>query len=321
MYKNVLLSLLLGLLLGCHAPTSRGDATPPSEETSSVEVFSPTPSPAPREIFRPTLPPPHLEGEAQRQYLRDHFWDSFPFADSTYLSRIDSLAFNEAFAFYVARILRPDECAAMEQLMQCAAQQASTLKRFYQLSELWLHDPNSPYRNDELYIPVLRTMLASPYLSEWERPALSHDLRIALQNRVGEPANDFTYTLRSGHTGRLYALRADHTLLFISNPGCPMCREVQQAITASPMLSQRIEQGRLQVLMLYPDAELEEWYAHYEEVPARWINAYDQGCRIRENLLYDLRAIPALYLLDAQKRVLLKDVVDVALVEYVIDHQ
>ena len=40
---------------------------------------------------------------------------------------------------------------------------------------------------------------------------------------------------------------------------------------------------------------------------------------MREEGLYDLAAIPSLYLLDADKRVLVKDAADVALVEAAID--
>ena len=42
---------------------------------------------------------------------------------------------------------------------------------------------------------------------------------------------------------------------------------------------------------------------------------------IREESLYDLHAIPALYLLDRDKRVLLKDCTDVAQIEEVIDRR
>ena len=45
---------------------------------------------------------------------------------------------------------------------------------------------------------------------------------MAMQNRIGERANDFRYTLASGATGTLYGVKAEYVLLFINNPGCPM---------------------------------------------------------------------------------------------------
>ncbi|MDE7122932.1 MAG: DUF5106 domain-containing protein, partial [Alistipes sp.] len=57
------------------------------------------------------------------------------------------------------------------------------------------------------------------------------------------------------------------------------------------------------------------------DVPSSWIDACDPSGAIRSEGLYDLRAIPSLYLLDARKRVLLKDTVDVERIEEVIDRR
>jgi len=42
-------------------------------------------------------------------------------------------------------------------------------------------------------------------------------------------------------------------------------------------------------------------------MPAQWIHAYDKGMEITQRRLYDIKAIPTLYLLDKEKKVLLKD--------------
>ena len=82
-----------------------------------------------------------------------------------------------------------------------------------------------------------------------------------------------------------------------------------------------IERGRLKVLALYPDEDLTEWRDYRDHIPASWINAYDKGCVVREKSLYALHAIPALYLLDSRKRVLVKDSTDVAQIEEIIDRR
>ena len=38
-----------------------------------------------------------------------------------------------------------------------------------------------------------------------------------------------------------------------------------------------------------------------------WIDGYDAGQRLTREQVYDLKAMPTLYLLDAEKRVILKD--------------
>ena len=44
------------------------------------------------------------------------------------------------------------------------------------------------------------------------------------------------------------------------------------------------------------------------EQPKEWMCTYDDGQVITKERLYDLRAIPTFYLLDENKKILLKDV-------------
>ncbi|OUN77770.1 DUF5106 domain-containing protein [Alistipes sp. An54] len=273
-------------------------------------------------VFLPAIPPSRLSAAEQQEWLRWHYWDRFDFSDTLFLTRVDSSQLFEAYARYVVLLGgRPTDGAPMDSLMRRASTSRRMLDYFSKMAEVVLHDPNSPLRNDEFYIPVLEAQLRAPWYDEYERIAPQYDLQIARQNRLGQPANDFRYTLASGRSGTLYGLDAEYVLLFINNPGCAMCREIREAISSSPMLTEMIEHGRLQVLAIYPDEDLSEWRAYRDEMPASWINAYDKGCVIRNELLYDLHAIPALYLLDRNKRVLVKDSVDVAQIEEVIDRR
>ncbi len=271
-------------------------------------------------VFLPAIAPAGLSPEEQRDYLRWHYWDRFDFADTLFVTHADTVQMVEAYARYIAVISdRPADSAPMDSLMRRASSSKQMLDYFAMLADEVLHDPNSPLRNDEFYIPVLRAQLASPFYDEYERIAPQYDLNMAMQNRLGQPANDFRYTLASGATGTLYNLKAEYVLLFINNPGCPMCRDIREAITSSPMLSMMIERGQLKVLALYPDEDLQEWRDYRDHIPSSWINAYDKGCVVREKSLYDLGAIPAMYLLDRDKRVLVKDSTDVSYIEEVID--
>lgn len=310
--RPLLYLIMIALMVGCssrkgHPQAEANSPLPPLEQAT------------PRPHFIPTPPPAHLTGEAQRLWLRDHYWDHFDFRDTTLLYRIDTAEMLSAMARYVAHVIGPVDTAAMRSLMRKASLSRPMLRYFSTLGEELLYDPNSPLRSDELFIPVLEAMASSQWLNEYEQARPRHLLGLVCQNRVGAPANDFRYTLEDGSSSTLYALKAPYTLLFISNPGCPMCRSLRGEISSSPMLSTMIERGTLRLLMLYPDQELEEWHRHRQEIPSQWIYAYDRGCILQRDQLYDLKAIPTLYLLDQEKRVLLKDVVDVALIEYTID--
>lgn len=278
-----------------------------------------TPVSVPQHVFLPPVPPVALSLDEKRDFLREHFWDRFDFGDTLFVSQADSARMLDLYAQFITVISdRPTDPAPIQALMARAAVSRPMLDYFVWLASQVLADPNSALRNDEFYIPVLQAQLAAPFYDEYERIGPDYELRTAMQNRLGQPANDFRYTLASGASSSLYRLKADYVLLFINNPGCPMCRQIRDEICASPMLTRLIGAGRLKVLAFYPDEDLGEWMNYREHIPATWINAYDKGCVVRETSAYNLSAIPALYLFDRSKRVLVKDATDVSLIEQAI---
>lgn len=314
MRRILIISLATLSLIGCKGRKSVGIIGGADEKTN-ISVTSSNKSNKPL-TFIPALAPAMLTEEQKVEFLRDHYWDKFDFKDTTFIAKIDTTRMLTAFAVYSEGYIH-DTLAYkyMPRLMQ----RASTSKRMYNyflmLAEKVLHDPNSPMRNDEKYIPILESAVQSEWLDEYERMPYEYDLEIARQNRIGRTANDFTFTLASGRTGRLHQIKADYTLIFISNPGCPMCGEIKEQIATSPMMQELIERKELKVLVLYPDTDLEAWREHIGDYPQSWINSYDAEQRIEKERLYDLKAIPALYLLDKEKRVLAKDCTDVAYIE------
>lgn len=268
--------------------------------------------------FVPSLPSETVPPESRRAFIRDHFWDGFRFADSAYVASQDSLAMLRCFAVYVMQAGEPFDLSPVEGLMRKAGAHRHTFRYFLNLAGMVLHDPNSPLRNDELYIPVLEAAVASPLLDEYEKAAPAYDLGMARRNRVGHAASDFAWTTLDGGAGRLYGLHADYTLIFFSNPGCPMCHDIQMALSSSPLVEEMVASGRLAVVMFYPDDDIEAWRTYADGIPAGWIYARDREQTVRTGSLYDLRAIPSLYLLDSDKRVILKDASDVFPIENVL---
>ena len=204
----------------------------------------PAASEAPASVrgFRPVEVPAGVAPAERRAYLRDHYWDRFDFADSLQVREADTLQLVEAFARFAVLLAATPERAAdpapVRALMRRASASRPMLDLFAMLARTVLHDPNSPLRDDELYIPVLEALLAAPYYDDYERIRPEYDLRMARCNRPGEPAADFGYELRSGTRGTLRGIEAEYTLLFFGDPDCPACRELGEALVASPMLSE-----------------------------------------------------------------------------------
>jgi hypothetical protein len=66
-----------------------------------------------------------------------------------------------------------------------------------------------------------------------------------------------------------------------------------------------LNSGRLKLLAITPDAEYEDWMGHI--YPSNWLVGYDRDKIIYSQRLYDIQRLPCMYLLDMDKRVLLKE--------------
>lgn len=266
---------------------------------------------------------PHISAIRSREelsYAIEHYWDGFNFDAGERVAEYDTVDMCRALVDYAALVMPTGDFTPMRRLIERAEASRPVLDYFMTITDMVLNDPNSPMRNDELYIPILERLVESPLLDEYDRLIPQRDLERVMQNRIGKVANDFKYTLADGTTGKLHDIEANYTLVMFNNPDCPMCRMIIDDINASPMLNELQELGRLQVVTLYPDADLEAWRRNLDHMPRRWIVAYDDGCVITEQRSYDLRAIPSLYLLDAKKRVLIKDGTDVRVIEEAITY-
>lgn len=253
--------------------------------------------------------PSHILPEERMSYLAEHFWDSYNLSDSLLLANRDVT--DGAFASYlwVLQQLQGDSVAVAKSvdrlLSRSVVVESTAFERFTALFEDYLYNANSPFINEELYIPVLRFIVGCDELDEIYKFRPQRQLTMALKNRMGAEALDFSYTLADGRSARMHSLRSPYTILFFNNPDCADCARVKEYFQASALFRELWQRGELKVLSVYPDPDLELWkQSSYPEI---LINSYDAKQAISEGQLYDLKAIPTLYLLDEDKRVLLKD--------------
>lgn len=309
MKKNFNILPILCLLLLCSCKS--GNATSQNINEAAQDTI--------KAFHLPAIPVMMTAPDQRADYLVKHYWDNVNFADTNYIHHPEVT--EQAWADY-CDILNHVPLETAQKAMRATIERANTDKKmfnyFTDLADKYLYDPNSPLRNEEFYIPVLEAMVASPLLEEIEKVRPEARLKLAQKNRIGTKALNFTYTLASGAQGNLYQLNTDYTLLFFNNPGCHACEETITALKNAPIITQLIGQKKLTVLSIYPDEELDEWKKHLNDFPQEWINAYDKKLTIREQQLYDLKAIPTLYLLNKDKTVLLKDAPAQVIEEYLL---
>ena len=174
------------------------------------------------------------------------------------------------------------------------------------LAQLYLGNPASPVRDDDQYIRFLKSLLSAEGIPESIRIQNEERMRKASLNRQGTIATDFSYIDRNGTRGTLHRFEAPQTLLIFYDPECTHCSDILSELAEDPGINGAIAQGQLAVLAIYAEGKRDVWEQTKAGMPADWNVGYDLTGILAHDL-YDLPAMPTLYLLDETHRVLLKD--------------
>ena len=243
------------------------------------------------------------------EYLAEHYFDLWIKGPQG----VPPIELDQAVANYVAVLDLMDVPAAAKCVGKMFAKaEGSQLDsaQFFMFAgklEHYLYDPNSPERNEDFYLPVVKTLAHSTRTPENLREQYSHTAQMCSLNRYGDVAPDFEAVTADGRVFSLHEIEAQYTMLFFSNPGCTACKGIIDEVMGRPYTQAFISAGTLAVVNVYIDEELDEWLAYASNYPQSWYSGYDPSLILRGDTIYNVRAIPSLYLLDVNKRVLMKD--------------
>lgn len=291
MIRKFILLLFTGLLLACN-----GNGQVQNNSQSKQEVK--------RTFELPDVPTTLKKVEERLDYVIAHYWDKFDFKDTAYIHLPEVT--EQAIADYVDllnRTTREKASTALKGVMEEAMVEQNMLKYINSQLRRYLIDRNSPFRNEELYEPVAQILLEKNVGGERMRTNAKRDLKLIALNRKGSIANNFSFILPDGGVKQLHQVDSPLTLLLFFDPDCYTCINTIHELKNCEALNQ----NNVKVVAIYPDGDADIWKDYLKILPKNWINGHDRELAIHNKELYNLNAMPTLYLLDAKKRVLIKD--------------
>lgn len=233
-------------------------------------------------------------------------WSDFDFEVEEYLSHPEQIDCRwYKFIESLPSVDYSIASSALGNLVEAASTSESMLLYLMDMGERTLYDLRSDTHNDDYFITFLEAVVALPELDAIYKIRPREQLRLMKLNRVGQVAVDFDYTLRSGERDSMHSIDSEYTILFFNNPDCYDCGVAKGEIKRSSILNRMVDEGDLSMLSIYPESDLELW--RKGSYPKIMINSYDADQRVVLEGLYDLRTTPTIYLLDRDKRVILKN--------------
>lgn len=259
----------------------------------------------------PAIPELLTSPDERRDYLLTHYWEQFDFADTTLVNNRDVT--EQGFVNFIALL---NEGGVTKRLARESLEnwcggfmtEAHARKVLMRMADDYLYNPNSPFYNEALYRLYLEALLKKLPADDVRRSTFDFRLKLLKRNNVGQKATDFVYYLPNGERRTLAAtpVKNDRLLLVFYDPECESCHAVLGQMAADGRLAAAVRNGRLSVLAVYTEGNEAAWRKSLPDMPEGWMVGTDREA-VKNGALYDLKAMPSLYLLDGKKTVLLKD--------------
>lgn len=307
--KNFIRNILPQILMISIICTSCGKSSKAEEKKHSDEYNAVA---SINELPMPVIPDSITDPIEKRIYAGMHYWDPLNFNDT--IKSLDDAFMEQSFAnFTVILGLQPDETSlrnAFAKMLEKASVEPKALTKVEDIVKLYLADPNSPMRSEELWIAFLEVVTAdNRYADETENLRYQFELEMAKKNRPGMKAKDFKYITKDGVKSSLYntPVGSEGLILIFYDPECDHCKEIISALNQNPQIAQWIENKTYTVLAVDIAEDQDQWEKTLDKMPNNWIVGYNTD-GVEDRDLYYFPALPVIYILGSDYIVKEKDV-------------
>lgn len=233
-------------------------------------------------------------------FLATHFWDDGKAFDSTLFQTPKCML---DYLYLLDNLSQFESKNVLERMIDNTVNSES-LNVILFWFEHYLHDCRSPLYNDELFLTLADAVLSSG-VGEWAKIQMKSKIDILRRNRIGCPAEDFVYTTVNGEKRNLSDILSPLTLIFFHNPDCSLCLRTESLLLKNDTITKLLNSKKMRILAMIPQNDSVICADHhYSET---WDVGYDRDNIIYSYRLYDIQMLPSLYLLDEEKKVIVKE--------------
>ena len=267
----------------------------------------------------PIIPDTLTEAADRANYAIEHFWDNLDIHKPEFISEPNYS--EQAFADFVHILHYATDPNAVNNglstLINKVAVDSDATQIFNDLIVKYLNGYDSPVRNDTLFIKAAQMMLDSAALDDISIQRLTYRIKLASKNQIGTEATDFLFQTPDSFVYNLLSVTHDgYIILLFYDPQCNNCNEVESILANSETIERLTKRAKVNIMAVSVEGDEIEWLMKIQDLPSDWIHGFNDG-EIQESELYDLGAIPSIYLLDKDNTIVLKDVDIFQLLDYI----
>jgi hypothetical protein len=252
------------------------------------------------------------------KYFKGHYWDGVNFYDDRlartpfFESRIDK--YFETLVYPV-----PDSVNKELDYMLGFASINEEMQKFLLLKFVNRYLNQKYMWEDAVFVHLYENYFSNktyPWLTEKGKKVISDRYYNLIANITGKAAADVELPDTLNRRVNLYNVKADYIVLAIWDPTCGHCKEVIPSLDSAYRVKWKSMGVKLFGLARETDGKRKDWTDFIREHKLKeWVHVYnskeEDATRIQSGIpsyaqLYDVQSFPTLYLLDKDKRIILK---------------
>jgi len=240
-------------------------------------------------------------------YYKTHFWDGIDVADpgllrspllhNKIMDYLDNVVIQQADTVIIA----VDELIADSKKNDEAFRyMLISLTNKYESSKVMGFDKVFVHLVDKYYLTGQATWTDTEVIKK-----LAERADTIRPNFIGNPAPAFILQDTLGRDYSLYDIEAKYTVLYFYDPDCGHCK------TVTPGLYEAyadLQAKNVEVLAICTTTDGKRWHEFIVDNDLGWINLADLAAKTHFKYYYDVRSTPTVYILDKDKKILLKKI-------------
>ena len=246
----------------------------------------------------------------QVEYYQEHYFDNFNLADP---AAMRSGMIHNKIDFYLQKLTYPypdSQIIAIDYLLNKMMPNEETFQYYL------VHFLNESARSkkmgmDAVYVHLIENYYAKGLATWTEKEQLDKLIAQAQTAKpllIGKTAPDLTFQKENGEPVSIHSIKADYTVLFFWDPECGHCKKSIPAVVE--FYNEYKDKGvEMLAICTKTGQDISScWSTIKEKGMDVWVNAADQYLRNRYKTIYDVKTTPQIFILDKDKKILIKKI-------------
>jgi thiol-disulfide isomerase/thioredoxin len=279
-----------------------------------------------RLMEEPVVPPAalqpggHYDSAFAYRYFKDHYWDGINFFDDR-LTRTPASLFEERIDKYYNTLVFPAADSVIKELdwMLGYASISKEMSRVLLVKFITRYLDMKYMWEDAVFVHLYQKYFAQreyDWLTPQGKKLITERAYNLMANILGNPAENIALPNASGSLTMLYADTARYTIVCFWDPTCGHCKETLPKLDSMYRSKWKASGVKIFAVGKETDGTKKDWADFITQHQLQdWIHVYyskeEEKARVNNNIpgysqLYDAQTVPAVFLLDKEKRIIAK---------------